>query len=117
MKNTSSTFERFLDRVHRRWIFVRAIERMGLSLVVACAIATVLSVILISRGEAAMGAISFCLALGLLCGILIGLLTRPTLFETAVEVDRQLNLSDLLATALAVSRSNSVVTDDLDNQW
>ena len=58
--------------------------------------------ILIARGESAMELVAICLGGGTIAGTIAGWLTRPSLFDAAVEVDRQLNLSDLLAMASPV---------------
>jgi hypothetical protein len=112
-----NNFDRFLARIHRRWVIVRAMERVGIAILVACAIAIALSSILIWRGESAMGLVGLTLAIGLVVGLIFGWLSRPTLFDAAVEIDRQLNLADLLATALSIRQSRTMVADDLDTKW
>jgi hypothetical protein len=49
--------------------------------------------------------------------VLVGWISRPSLFDSATEVDRQLNLADLLGTALSIRRSQTVVADQFDEQW
>ena len=117
MNANASQLDRFLRRIHRRWVAVRTIERAGLCLLASCAAAVVLSVILIGRGESAMQLVAICLVLGTAIGLVIGWMTRPTLNAAAMEVDRQLGLADLLATALAVRRAHTMSVDSLDEQW
>ena len=108
MSSDFAQLDRFLTRVHRRWTITRALERIGICVFAACAIAIVLSGILIYRGESALQLSWICLAIGLIVGAVIGFLSRPTMFDAATEVDRQLNLSDLLATALSVRKPASI---------
>lgn len=93
------------------------VERVGLCLLIACSVAVILSFILISRGESALLLTLVCLGCGLLGGILVGWMMRPSLFDTAVEVDRQLHLADLLATALSIQKQKTVCADSFDEQW
>jgi hypothetical protein len=109
--------DRFLRRIQRRWIVVRAVERIGLCVLISSAIAIILSLILIFRGESSIALSSVCLTLGLLTGILVAWFTRPSPFDAAIEVDRQLNLADLLATALSIRESKTIVADTVDSQW
>ena len=117
MTSHPTHLDRALRRIHRRWTFIRIIERIGLALLIACAVAIVLVSILLGRGEFAMTLACSILVLGALVGLLIGWLTRPTLFDAAVEVDRQLSLADLLGTALSIHQSNTMVADETDSQW
>lgn len=94
--------ERFLTAVRRRVIFVRAAERIGLCAAIACAAALALLPILLWRREPAMPLALGAIALGALGGLVWSLLDRPTLLGAAMEADRQLDLADLLGTALAV---------------
>ncbi len=109
--------DRFLDRVHRRWMLLRLLERVGFSILISSIVAAILSIVLISRGESALAMTGICLAIGILIGAIVGWLMRPSLFDAAVEIDRQLKLSDLLATALSVRQSQTVVSDSIDGQW
>ena len=109
--------DRFLDRVHRRWMLLRLLERVGFSILISSIVAAILSIVLISRGESALAMTGICLAIGILIGAVVGWLMRPSLFDAAVEIDRQLKLSDLLATALSVRQSQTVVSDSIDGQW
>src|SRR6185369_13131962 len=99
MRSDSNQLELYLARVHRRWMIWRIVERVGLCLLISSVIAIVLSIILIARGDSAMPLVAVCLSAGFLAGAVLGWITRPSLFDSAAEVDRQLELSDLLATA------------------
>ena len=114
---TVSHFQRSLRDIHRRWMWIRAFERVAMCLLIACGVALVLSIILISRGESALSLTLVCLAGGLVLGAVVGWIVRPNLFDTAVEVDRQLHLADLLATALSIEKRQTVSADSFDQQW
>lgn len=107
----------FLARVHRKWMVLRAIERIGLCILIASVLAAILAGVLIWRGESAINMVVVCLGAGTVGGAVVGWMTRPSLFDAAVEVDRQLHLADLLATAISIRRDQTVVADSLDQQW
>lgn len=109
--------DHFLARVHRKWAIVRAMERVGLCILIACGLAAILAGVLMWREESALNVTVVCLGAGALVGLVVGWMTRPSLFDAAVEVDRQLNLADLLATAISIRRDQTVVSDSLDQQW
>src|SRR2546423_948877 len=98
-------------------MITRSLERIGLCILIASVLAAILAGVLIWRGESAMNVISVCLAAGTILGLIVGWITRPSLFDAAVEVDRQLNLADLLATAISIRRDQTLVADSLDQQW
>ena len=68
--------DRFLDRVHRRWSLLRAVERVGVSILISCAVGFVLAIVLITRGEPAMGLIGVCVGIGAVIGVIVGWVTR-----------------------------------------
>jgi hypothetical protein len=117
MRIPVSHFQKSLREIHRRWMWIRAFERVAMCLLIACGVALGLSIILISRGESALSLTLVCLAGGLLLGAGVGWIVRPNLFDTAVEVDRQLHLADLLATALSIEKRQTVSADSFDQQW
>src|SRR5581483_8129178 len=105
--------DRFLSAVRRRVMLIRAAERVGLCAAAACAAALALMPILLWRGEPAMPLALGALAAGALAGLVWTALHRPTLLEAAIEADHQLDLADLLGTALAVRREpNAKFTSD-----
>src|SRR5438045_4700238 len=109
--------DQFLARVHRKWMIVRAVERIGLCILIASVLAAILAAVLIWRAESGMNVILVCLGAGTLAGAVVGWMTRPSLLDAAIEVDRQLDLADLLATAISIRRNQTVVADSLDQQW
>ncbi len=108
----STTSERFLRAVHHRMAGVRAIERMGLCALIGCLAAIVLSAILLWQGRSAVTMTAGCAGLGLLTGLLWGIIRRPNEIEVAIEVDRQLDLADLLSTIVAIRDDRSDRTTD-----
>lgn len=117
MPPSNHHFDSYLHRVHRRWIFWRIIEWVGRSLAITCAFAFVLSLILLVRGESALVLIAICIIAGAMFGAIAGWMTRPGIFQTAGEIDRQFALADLLATALAIWQSETFVADSQDQAW
>jgi hypothetical protein len=97
-------FERFLAAVHRRMVLLRAVERVGLCVLGACVVALVLMPILVSRGESTGGLVGATLGMACFVGLLWAVISRPSKLAAAAEVDRQLRLADLLATALMLPR-------------
>src|SRR5438067_2086033 len=98
-------------------MITRSLERIGVCILIACMLAAILAGVLIWRGESAMNVIVACVGAGTILGLIVGWTTRPSLFDAAVEVDRQLNLADLLATAISIRRDQTVIADSLDHQW
>src|SRR5436190_11228613 len=94
---------RFLHAVHRRLVIIRALERCGACLAVACGFAGVLSGAMLWRGEDGRVLAAGTLLLGAMIGLAWGLVRRPRLGDAALVADSQLELSDLLATALATA--------------
>jgi hypothetical protein len=85
---------------HRRWVVWRTVEHIGVSALASCTIALPIIAILWWRGESALTLVATLIAMGVLAGMVLGVLRRPTLAETAGEVDRQHGLHDLLGTAM-----------------
>jgi hypothetical protein len=101
--------ERFLRAVYIRLIFIRAVEHLGVCILAGCAIALPLLPILLWREQPI-----------LLPGIFLGLLVLfgavaltfhrwPSIFQAAAEADQQLELADLLTTALQLESVTSDV--------
>jgi hypothetical protein len=93
-------FNRFLRALHRRMHVVRALERVGLAVLISCAVALPLVLLLAWRGAPALPTSLICLALGALAGAVWAGKDPPTLLAAAMEADQQLNLADLLGSAL-----------------
>jgi hypothetical protein len=102
-------FEQFIQRVHRRLVFMRILERIGIGILVASACGAILIPILMWRGQPAMTLAMFAIALGAIAGFVWGATQRPTMLQSAMEADRQLGLSDLLGTA--------ITTTDTSDGW
>ncbi len=90
----------FLRSLRRRMIIVRAAEAAGIGMIVAAGISLVLALLLLLSGRDAMQLCVGTLTAGAAAGAGWSLLRRPTLLHAAMETDRQLNLADLLTTAL-----------------
>ena len=101
MRISDHNLLRFARAVHWRLVFARAVERGGACAGAASAFACVFAAVAIVQGRDAMPLVLATLALGAMVGIIWGFSTRPTRFDAICEADRQLKLSDLLATAYA----------------
>src|SRR5438034_11031607 len=95
-------FEGFVRAVHRRMVVLRAVERMGICVLIACAVLLVLMPSLIWRGQGTLELVGAALGVGALAGVVWGITSRPTRLAAAVEADRQLKWADLLSTALTL---------------
>lgn len=94
--------DHFLRAVHRRRRVIRGLERMGLCLLGSWVLIMLLIPLLLWRGQPALPLVGLVAAIGGIGGM-IWSFTRPAaLLQTAMEADRQLGLSDLLATALTI---------------
>src|SRR5258706_3573545 len=101
-------FERFLRAVHLRMVLLRGLERIGICLLGGCAVALILMPILIWRGQGTGEFVAATLGAAALAGLGWAVAVRPTKLAAAMEADRQLRLSDLLGTALALRRESAV---------
>ena len=104
MKPDPSQLDRFVSALHRRLLVVRAAEATGLGALAGCAVGLVLIPLLLWRGTAAMTPAVASIGLGALAGLAWALARRPTWLQAAAEADRQLQLADLLGTALTVRK-------------
>lgn len=104
MPLATTTLDRFVAAVHRRHVLLRALERTGLCVLVACTACALLIPLLLWQGKSAVAPALWTLAMGGAAGLLWGSLRRPGALEAATEADRQLRLADLLGTALALRR-------------
>ena len=100
MWNADAEFLRFLRAVRRRLTIVRFVSLLTVFTLIGSAISLLLCAIQIARGESTTGVIIF--ASGVTC---IAMLAKawqdvPTLHDAAIEADRQLQLHDLLLSAL-----------------
>ena len=80
---------------------MRALERGGGCAAVACAFAALWTAAAMWSGRDALQLAVTIIALAAAAGVAWGLICRPSMLQAAVEADRQLDLDDLLGTALA----------------
>jgi hypothetical protein len=99
-------FERFIGKVHRRFVAMRLLEQTGLGILAGCVAGLPLVVIAIWRAVPPAPLVAGALTLGAVGGLLTGLFRRPTLHDAATEADRQLDTADLLSSALSVNHSD-----------
>ena len=100
-------FEGFVRAVHRRMVVLRALERVGICVLIACFVLLVLMPILIWHGQGTLELVGAALGVGALAGLAWGIASRPTRLAAAVEADRQLRWADLLSTALTLRRGGN----------
>ncbi len=112
MRASPDHVQQFVRAARLRWMLWRIVERIGIGLLIGCPLAFILSLLLLWRGESAVSLVVGIFALGALLGLTVGILSRPSLLETAMEADRQLNLHDLLGTAIQLQNSRY-----LDDAW
>ena len=101
MKTGSADLDRFLRAVHRRWVVVRVAEVTGVAVAAGCGLALLVLPILLWREEPALPVVLAAAAMAAVAGLIAGVIRRPNLASAAAEADRQLDLADLLSTALA----------------
>jgi hypothetical protein len=103
-----TSFFTFLRKAHHRRIFWRTLEFTGLGTLCGAALAAAALPVLWWCGVADVSApAAVATALGAVCGLLASLRQVPSLFDTALEADRQLDLADLLSSALLAGRRQS----------
>src|SRR5437899_7413367 len=93
--------DRFVRAVHRRLVVVRALEGAGVGVIVASALAAMVTGAAIYLGKDASMFAAGAVAVGALAGLVWASLSAPSRLATAAEADRQLGLADLLSTALS----------------
>ena len=97
---SESQVDRFLRALHRRLVLLRGLERMGQCLLIGCGGAALLMPIVWWRGGPMLAVTAFILAMSCGIGLLMAALRRPTALDAALLADHQLQLHDLLGTAL-----------------
>jgi hypothetical protein len=110
----ASQLDRFVKSLHRRLLVIRALESAALGALAGCVLAAGLMPLLLWRGEPALPPTAGALAVGALAGLAWSVTRRPTPLDAAAEADRQLDLADLLGTALTVARSSRESDRDPD---
>ena len=107
MGTPAGEFDRFLAATYRRLMILRVLERTGLGVAMGCGAAMILMPILIWRGQSAMPLALVILGIGAAAGLIWGWAWRPTRLSAAMEADRQLDLCDLLGTAMALQEAEA----------
>src|ERR1700722_9529269 len=102
MRSPGPRFLRFVNSVHRRYVMWRLLERTALGLVAGSMAGLGLLPLALWADRPAFPFVSGTLCFGAGIGLLWGILRRPTRLDSAMEADRQLDLKDLLGTALSL---------------
>jgi hypothetical protein len=106
MSRPGSQLDRFVRRVHRRYVMLRAAEGMGLGALIGTAVGAVLLALLWWEGRSALGPSMAAVGFGALVGLVWGVARRPGLPDAATEADRQFGLADLLGSALGAGHGS-----------
>jgi hypothetical protein len=96
----------FLRRSRRRWMIWRIAESAGSGAALAACVGLLIVPILVWRDQPAIFPAIILLSVGTLAGIIRALIHPPTLLRTAIEIDRQFQLHDLLSTVLRLDASS-----------
>lgn len=105
MPTSGSSFDRFLRAVHRRHAAVRAAESVGVCLLIAFAADLILLGIFIARGQSGWPIMGPSALIAMAAGIVVAVTRWPTVLQSAMEADRQLDLHDLISSALLTRSS------------
>jgi hypothetical protein len=98
---------KFIDAVHRRLIVTIVLENMAIFGGVGALAGLIVLPIFWWRGEPGWPGMGL-LGLGLVCGLIRGIGSRPTRMAAATEADRQLKLHDLLGTVLSIGEVKKI---------
>lgn len=79
----------------------RVVESAGLCGAIGAGFALMVALILFWRGEPAVAPVLWLMGLGAFAGGIWGWVHRPSLLQTAILIDKQLGLHDLLSTSLS----------------
>ncbi len=104
---TPGTSLRFVDAVYRRLVLLRILEQLGRGFFVSSLLACVLLLAAIWQSISTTPILIFCAVLGIGIGICLSVVRWPTRWSAAEQADRQLQLDDLLTTALYCSMSGN----------
>jgi hypothetical protein len=99
---------RFLRAVHRRHVLLRCLEHGGIGLLVGgfLALAVLLTAAVTGGQPIAMWMMATATLGGGLLGMAAGWVRRPSMLDSAMQADRQLDMTDLLSTAWSLRRAN-----------
>lgn len=101
----SHDFLRFVRAVHWRMGVMRAVEGMGLGVLGGAVLGLCVMGVTLWRGQMAGGAGLGVMAAAGVIGAIWGTMRRPDMLRAAMQADRQLELKDLLSTALTARDS------------
>jgi len=88
-------------------VLLRFLEHVASAILFTCAIAVLVAGILLWHGRSAVVVVELLFGLGIVAGAIWGIISRPTLFQAALEIDRQTDAAELFSSALlAVERSD-----------
>lgn len=99
---------RFLHAVHRRHVLLRAVEHGGIGLLVGgfLALAVLLTAAVTAGQPIPMWMMATATLGGCLLGMAAGWVRRPTMLDSAMQADRQLDMTDLLSTAWSLRQAD-----------
>ncbi|HWE04201.1 MAG TPA: hypothetical protein VG326_17475 [Tepidisphaeraceae bacterium] len=96
----------FLRAVHRRLALVRLFEHVGLTILFASALASIATVILLWHDRPARSIDAIIAAIAIVAGGVWGIASRPTVFQAALEIDRQTDSAELFSSAWLACRAD-----------
>ncbi|HYE17236.1 MAG TPA: hypothetical protein VEA69_02270 [Tepidisphaeraceae bacterium] len=100
--------ERFISAVRRRMVILRVLERVGVCALVGSLICLAIMGLRLWTGRAIGGVPAILMGASVVLGVVWGLWMRPGRLRAAAEADRQLELNDLLASAVATSLGSPI---------
>ncbi len=96
--------DRFVAAVHRRAVGIALVERVGICLATAAGIACLLTLVAEWRGVAIGGLSPVLIGAAVIVGAAWGAIRPPTKLDAIMQADQQLQLADLLSSAMVSSR-------------
>jgi len=99
MRSTCPNLERFIRRLHRRMVLLRAVEWGGIGALIGGVFAIILYAAAVYRGQSIGLTGSLLIATAVAAGAAWGILRRPGPIHAAIQADRQLALAELLSSA------------------
>jgi hypothetical protein len=108
MSFASNPTIRFLRAVHRRHVLLRAVEHGGIGLMIGgfLGLAVLLTAMATGGRPISMSLMTTAALGGALLGIATGWMRRPTMLDSAMQADRQLDMTDLLSTAWSLRQTD-----------
>jgi hypothetical protein len=81
------------------------LERIGLATLFACGVALLAVGVLLRHGRPALSLVELLLSVGIVAGGIWGFVSRPTVFQAALEIDRQTDSAELFSSAFIAYRA------------